>query len=145
MAAERGVDELLCLVHKRVQVRRAPEALRVDLVDALRARWPGREPPARGHDLQAADRGVVARGPGQLGGYGFAGEPITAKLSQAPGNGAPIDGVKIVTASGWFAARPSGTENVYKIYAESFRGDRHLDALVHEAQTLVDTALGRGA
>jgi phosphoglucomutase len=72
----------------------------------------------------------------------LAGEPITAKLNRAPGNGAPIDGLKIVTASGWFAARPSGTENIYKIYAESFRSAAHLDRLVSEAQQLVDTALG---
>jgi phosphoglucomutase len=72
----------------------------------------------------------------------LAGEPITAKLTRAPGNGAAIDGLKIVTASGWFAARPSGTENIYKIYAESFRGAGHLDALVNEAQELVNSALG---
>ena len=72
----------------------------------------------------------------------LAGERITAKLTRAPGNNAAIDGLKIVTASGWFAARPSGTENVYKIYAESFRGAAHLDALVSEAQRLVGTAIG---
>src|SRR5204862_560085 len=72
----------------------------------------------------------------------LAGEPIIAKLTRAPGNAAPIDGLKIVTANGWFAARPSGTENVYKIYAESFKGAAHLDALVREAQDLVDTAIG---
>ena len=72
----------------------------------------------------------------------LAGDSITAKLTRAPGNGAAIDGLKIVTASGWFAARPSGTENIYKIYAESFRSAAHLDALVREAQALVDTALG---
>jgi phosphoglucomutase len=72
----------------------------------------------------------------------LAGERITAKLTRAPGNNAAIDGLKIVTASGWFAARPSGTENVYKIYAESFKGAAHLDALVSEAQDLVDTAIG---
>ena len=72
----------------------------------------------------------------------LAGEPITAKLTRAPGNNAPIDGLKIVTASGWFAARPSGTENIYKIYAESFRSAAHLDALVSEAHTLVDAAIG---
>jgi phosphoglucomutase len=75
----------------------------------------------------------------------LAGEPITAKLTRAPGNGAPIDGLKIVTAGGWFAARPSGTENIYKIYAESFRGKAHLDALVAEAQHLVDGAIGSAA
>ena len=72
----------------------------------------------------------------------LAGEPIEAKLTRAPGNNAPIGGLKVVAASGWFAARPSGTENVYKIYAESFRGVAHLDALVSEAQDLVDAAIG---
>ncbi len=72
----------------------------------------------------------------------LAGEPIIAKLTTAPGNGAPIGGLKIVTRSGWFAARPSGTESVYKIYAESFRDQAHLDALVSEAQHLVDAAIG---
>jgi phosphoglucomutase len=71
----------------------------------------------------------------------LAGEPITAKLTRAPGNDAPIDGLKIVTPSGWFAARPSGTENIYKIYAESFKSAAHLDALVSEAQALVDAAV----
>jgi phosphoglucomutase len=71
----------------------------------------------------------------------LAGEPITAKLTRAPGNDAPIDGLKIVTPSGWFAARPSGTENIYKIYAESFKSAEHLDALVSEAQALVDAAV----
>jgi phosphoglucomutase len=72
----------------------------------------------------------------------LAGEPITDKLTKAPGNGASIGGLKVVTAGGWFAARPSGTEDVYKIYAESFRDAAHLDALVREAQHLVDTAVG---
>jgi phosphoglucomutase len=71
----------------------------------------------------------------------LAGEPITAKLTRAPGNDAPIDGLKIVTPGGWFAARPSGTENIYKVYAESFKSAAHLDALVSEAQRLVDTAV----
>src|SRR5262245_3742237 len=72
----------------------------------------------------------------------LAGEPITAKLTRAPGNDAPIGGLKVVAASGWFAARPSGTENIYKIYAESFRSESHLDALVSEAQEMVNSALG---
>jgi phosphoglucomutase len=71
----------------------------------------------------------------------LAGEPILSKLTQAPGNNAPIGGLKVVTASGWFAARPSGTENIYKIYAESFRDESHLNALVSEAQQIVDNAL----
>jgi len=71
----------------------------------------------------------------------MAGEPITAKLTRAPGNGAPIGGLKVVAASGWFAARPSGTENIYKIYAESFKDPAHLAAIVREAQRMVDKAL----
>jgi phosphoglucomutase len=73
----------------------------------------------------------------------LAGEPITAKLSAAPGNGAPIGGVKVIARSGWFAARPSGTENIYKIYAESFKDPAHLDAIVREAEAMVSRALGR--
>jgi phosphoglucomutase len=72
----------------------------------------------------------------------LAGEPITEKLTRAPGNHAPIGGLKVVATSGWFAARPSGTENIYKIYAESFRSESHLEAIVSEAQGMVNTALG---
>ncbi len=70
----------------------------------------------------------------------LAGDPIVAKLTRAPGNGAEIGGLKVVTEQGWFAARPSGTEDVYKIYAESFRGDAHLQTLVSEAQAIVASA-----
>jgi phosphoglucomutase len=71
----------------------------------------------------------------------LAGEPITGKLTKAPGNHAPIGGLKVVSASGWFAARPSGTENIYKIYAESFKSQEHLNALVSEAREIVNNAL----
>jgi phosphoglucomutase len=71
----------------------------------------------------------------------LAGEPIERVLDRAPGNDAPIGGIKVIAASGWFAARPSGTEDIYKIYAESFRGEEHLRALLHEAQVIVDAAL----
>jgi phosphoglucomutase len=71
----------------------------------------------------------------------LAGEPIRQVLDRAPGNGAPIGGVKVVAESGWFAARPSGTEDVYKIYAESFRGEEHLDHILGEAQAMVSAAL----
>ena len=71
----------------------------------------------------------------------LAGEPITAKMTSAPGNGAPIGGLKVVAGSGWFAARPSGTENIYKIYAESFKSQAHLNEIVSEAQEIVDNAL----
>jgi phosphoglucomutase len=71
----------------------------------------------------------------------LAGEPILAKLTRAPGNDAPIGGLKVVAANGWFAARPSGTEDVYKIYAESLRNPAHLEAIVTEAQEMVNQAL----
>ena len=71
----------------------------------------------------------------------LAGEAITDKLARAPGNGQPIGGVKVIARSGWFAARPSGTENIYKIYAESFKGEAHLDAIVREAQAMVSRSL----
>ena len=71
----------------------------------------------------------------------LAGEPILSKLTAAPGNGAPIGGLKVVSKSGWFAARPSGTENIYKIYAESFQSEAHLKAIVSEARQIVNNAL----
>jgi phosphoglucomutase len=72
----------------------------------------------------------------------LAGEKILAKLTTAPGNGAAIGGLKVVTESGWFAARPSGTEDVYKLYAESFRGPEHLAAIQEEARAIVARAIG---
>ncbi|MBO0842638.1 MAG: phosphoglucomutase, alpha-D-glucose phosphate-specific, partial [Nocardioides sp.] len=71
----------------------------------------------------------------------LAGEEITAKLTEAPGNGAAIGGLKVTTESAWFAARPSGTEDVYKIYAESFRGAEHLAQVQEEAKAVVASAL----
>jgi phosphoglucomutase len=75
----------------------------------------------------------------------LAGEPITAKLTKAPGNQAAIGGLKVAAKSGWFAARPSGTENIYKIYAESFKSEAHLQAILGEAQEIVNNALASGA
>ncbi len=72
----------------------------------------------------------------------LAGEPITSVIDKAPGNGAAIGGIKLATKSGWFAARPSGTEDIYKIYAESFSGEKHLQSLLSEAQAIVDRAIG---
>lgn len=79
--------------------------------------------------------------PEAVKGTSLAGEPILAKLTRAPGNGASIGGLKVVSENGWFAARPSGTENIYKLYAESFRGTEHLQRIVTEAQALVSVAL----
>jgi phosphoglucomutase len=89
-----------------------------------------------------AQKSALARlSPEQVAGDSLAGEPITQVLTTAPGNGAPIGGLKVMAEHGWFAARPSGTENVYKIYAESFRGEDHLGRLIEEAQAMVSAAL----
>ncbi len=100
----------------------------------------------------AADRVEAAATPAQRAKLGklsprairdseLAGESIVSVLDRAPGNNAPIGGIKVIAASGWFAARPSGTEDIYKIYAESFRGEEHLREILREAQGIVDSAL----
>jgi phosphoglucomutase len=85
---------------------------------------------------------LAAVSPGDVRFDELAGEPIRSVLSAAPGNGAPIGGVKVIADHGWFAARPSGTEDVYKVYAESFLGEEHLERIIAEAQSLVRAALG---
>ena len=80
--------------------------------------------------------------PEQVTATELAGEPIVARLTRAPGNDAAIGGLKVVATSGWFAARPSGTEDIYKIYAESFLGAEHLRRIQQEAQAIVSAALG---
>jgi phosphoglucomutase len=88
------------------------------------------------------EKAVLGRlSPEQVTATTLAGEPITATLTSAPGNGSPIGGLKVTTDSGWFAARPSGTEDVYKIYAESFRGPEHLALIQEEARAVVSEAL----
>ncbi|HEX7492033.1 MAG TPA: hypothetical protein VF337_10060, partial [Candidatus Limnocylindrales bacterium] len=88
-------------------------------------------------------KAILARlSPAQVSATTLAGEPVTAVLTRAPGNDAPIGGVKVTTEHGWFAARPSGTEDVYKVYAESFLGNEHLDRILTEAQSVVAQALG---
>jgi phosphoglucomutase len=84
---------------------------------------------------------LAALSPDQVTATELAGEPVVAKLTTAPGNGAPLGGLKVTTESGWFAARPSGTEDVYKIYAESFRGADHLAQIQQEAREVVSAAL----
>ena len=94
----------------------------------------------------AAQKAVLATlSPAQVRCTELAGEPVRAIISEAPGNHAPIGGVKVSAATGWFAARPSGTEDIYKIYAESFGGRPQLDRIVAEAQVIVDAALDAGA
>ena len=82
--------------------------------------------------------------PDSVGATKLAGHEITARLTRAPGNDAPVGGLKVTTAAGWFAARPSGTEDIYKIYAESFEGPAHLDAILREARAIVNDALAEG-
>jgi len=85
---------------------------------------------------------LAALSPEQVTATELGGDPITAILTRAPGNGAPIGGLKVGTEYGWFAARPSGTEDVYKIYGESFRGPDHLARIQEEARAVVSAALG---
>jgi len=84
---------------------------------------------------------LAALAPAAISACELAGEAITAVLDHAPGNGAAIGGIKVITKSGWFAARPSGTEDIYKIYAESFSGSDHLQRILKEAQAIVDCAI----
>jgi phosphoglucomutase len=87
-------------------------------------------------------KAVLARlSPDQVPARELAGEPVTAVLTEAPGNGAPIGGIKVCTENAWFAARPSGTEDVYKVYAESFLGEEHLGRVQEEARAIVSSAL----
>jgi phosphoglucomutase len=90
-----------------------------------------------------AQKAALARlSPSQVSASELAGEKIIAALTTAPGNGAPIGGLKVIAASGWFAARPSGTEDVYKLYAESFRGPEHLAAIQDQARHIIAAAIG---
>jgi phosphoglucomutase len=90
----------------------------------------------------AAVRAALARlSPEAVSVSRLAGQPITARLTRAPGNGAPLGGLKVVAENCWFAARPSGTEDIYKLYAESFLGDAHLALVLREAQDIVNAAI----
>jgi phosphoglucomutase len=84
---------------------------------------------------------MAALAPEDITASELAGQPITARLTHARGNGAALGGLKVVTKDGWFAARPSGTEEIYKIYAESFTGEAHLERIIDEARTLVTAVL----
>jgi phosphoglucomutase len=99
------------------------------------------EAPATPEQKKALER----LSPEQIRFTDLAGEKIRTLLTRAPGNGAVIGGIKVIAEGGWFAARPSGTERIYKIYAESFRGEEHLQRILEEAQTIVDEALKAGA
>jgi phosphoglucomutase len=113
-----------------------------EITDQLGAAWYSRVDVAA-TPAQKAVLGELA--PSSVAATELAGEPIVARFTRAPGNDAPIGGLKVVAANGWFAARPSGTEDIYKIYAESFKGQEHLDLIVDQAQSIVLQALARSA
>jgi phosphoglucomutase len=118
---------------------RSPSQLYRGLTDRYGAPVYARIDTAATREQKAA---LAELSPEQVDAAELAGEPITAALTTAPGNGAPIGGLKVVAASGWFAARPSGTEDVYKLYAESFRGPEHLAAIQAQAREIIAAAIG---
>jgi phosphoglucomutase len=133
-----GIVAALLSAEITARCRRNPAQLYDELTQALGTPFADRvEAPA----TPAQKQKLAKLSPPQVRITELAGEPISQVLDRAPGNGAPIGGIKVVAPSGWFAARPSGTEDIYKIYAESFRGADHLRILVGEAQHIVDVAL----
>jgi phosphoglucomutase len=118
---------------------RSPSALYQDLTSRYGDPDYARVDTAASREQKAA---LARLSPAQVTASELAGEEIIAALTSAPGNGAPIGGLKVVTASGWFAARPSGTEDVYKLYAESFRGPEHLAAIQAQAREIIAAAIG---
>ncbi|MCL2091393.1 MAG: phosphoglucomutase (alpha-D-glucose-1,6-bisphosphate-dependent) [Micrococcales bacterium] len=118
---------------------RSPSQLHADLVERFGRSWYARVDAAATREQKAALAGLS---PEQVSATTLAGQPITARLTAAPGNGAAIGGLKVTTADAWFAARPSGTEDVYKIYAESFVSPEHLTQVQDEARQVVAAALG---
>jgi phosphoglucomutase len=131
---------IACLLAAEITARggRDPGAAYADLTTRFGA------PVYRRIDAPATpdQKAVLARlSPEEVSATNLAGDPVTAILTTAPGNGAAIGGLKVMTEQGWFAARPSGTEKVYKVYAESFRGEDHLERIIEEAQAVVGRAL----
>ncbi|MEJ5944031.1 phosphoglucomutase (alpha-D-glucose-1,6-bisphosphate-dependent) [Pseudokineococcus basanitobsidens] len=122
----------------RAVTGRSPSELHADLVERYGASAYKRVDAPAGREEKAR---LGKLSPEAVTASEVGGEAITAKLTEAPGNGAAIGGLKVTTESAWFAARPSGTEDVYKIYAESFRGEEHLDQVLEEARGVVDAAL----
>ena len=133
-----GITAALLSAEITARRGRDPGALYVDLANEFG------NPVASRIDAPATaqqKKQLSALSPQQLGASELAGEKIENVLSHAPGNGAAIGGIKVISQGGWFAARPSGTENIYKIYGESFRGAEHLQRILDEAQTIVDAAI----
>ena len=136
-----GIVAALLAVEMTARVNRDPGEIYADVTRPLGASVYDRiDAPATSREKAALARLSPADVHGEL-----AGEPISSVLATAPGNGEAIGGIKVATASGWFAARPSGTEDVYKIYAESFRDREHLHRIQAEAQRIVTEALARAA
>jgi phosphoglucomutase len=134
-----GIVPALLSAEMTAREGKDPGQLYVELTQALGKPYSDRiEAPANAQ--QKAKLSKLS--PDQLHSKELAGEKIEQVLDRAPGNNAAIGGIKVIAASGWFAARPSGTEEIYKIYAESFKDDAHLKALLDEAQKIVDAALG---
>ncbi|HEY1640733.1 MAG TPA: phosphoglucomutase (alpha-D-glucose-1,6-bisphosphate-dependent) [Streptosporangiaceae bacterium] len=134
-----GIILALLASEIRAVTGRSPSELYGDLTSRYGAPAYARIDSPASREQKAA---LARLSPDQVTADELAGEKITAALTTAPGNGAPIGGLKVVTASGWFAARPSGTEDVYKLYAESFRGPGHLAQVQDQARAIVATALG---
>ena len=133
-----GIAAALLSAEITARMGRDPGALYADLADEFGNPVADRvEAPATPEQKQQ----LAALSPQQIAPADLAGEKIESILSHAPGNAAAIGGIKVITANGWFAARPSGTEDIYKIYAESFKGPGHLQRLLQEAQTIVDAAI----
>ncbi|MEJ5914265.1 phosphoglucomutase (alpha-D-glucose-1,6-bisphosphate-dependent) [Pseudokineococcus sp. 1T1Z-3] len=133
-----GILLALLAAEIRAVTGRSPSQLHADLVEKYGASAYRRVDAPAGREEKAR---LAKLSPEAVTASEVGGEPITAKLTEAPGNGAAIGGLKVTTQSAWFAARPSGTEDVYKIYAESFRGADHLDQVLEEARGVVDAAL----
>lgn len=133
-----GITAALLSAEITARTGRDPGALYVELANEFG------HPVASRIDAPASlqqKKQLAALAPQQLRASELAGEPIDTVLSHAPGNGGAIGGIKVIAKNGWFAARPSGTEEIYKIYGESFRGAEHLERILAEAQTIVDAAI----
>ncbi|MFC4527592.1 alpha-D-glucose phosphate-specific phosphoglucomutase [Dyella halodurans] len=133
-----GIAAALLSAEITARAGRDPGELYADLANELGQPCADRVEAAA---TQAEKAALAKLSPRQVQGKQLAGEPIEQVLDRAPGNDAAIGGIKVTSASGWFAARPSGTEDIYKIYAESFRDEAHLQSILQEAQQIVDAAL----
>ena len=133
-----GIVPSLLAAEMTARMGKDPGELYADLTEALGKPYSSRVDAAANTQQKAR---LAKLSPAQLQSKELAGEKITEVLDRAPGNNAPIGGIKVMSESGWFAARPAGTEEIYKIYGESFRSEEHLKAILREAQGIVDAAL----